>query len=215
MTINHHPSEATLAEYAAGTLDAGSRLVVATHVAACPTCHGAVHALEAVGGALLHDLPPADLAPDALTNALSKLDAPPKPTAIEPASPETHDMPWLPEALHGQKFGPWRWLGRGVHQRAIVVPGEDSARVFLLRARPGVTLPVHTHTGIERTQVLAGAFIHDGGRFGAGDFDDAEGDIEHRPRIDVGEECICLVAMTGGIKLTGAIGRLIQPFVRL
>jgi putative transcriptional regulator len=71
------------------------------------------------------------------------------------------------------------------------------------------------HTGIERTQVLAGAFIHDGGRFGAGDFDDAEGDIEHNPRVDVGETCICLVAMTGGIKMTGPIGRLIQPLLRL
>jgi putative transcriptional regulator len=102
----------------------------------------------------------------------------------------------------------------GVHQRTVEVAG-NGARVFLLRAKPGTKLPTHTHTGIERTQVLAGAFIHDGGRFGAGDFDDAEGDVEHRPRVDIGEACICLVAMTGSIRLTGPIGRLIQPFVRL
>ena len=73
----------------------------------------------------------------------------------------------------------------GVYQRKVLVPETDAARVFLLKAAPGTKLPVHTHTGVERTQVLAGAFIHDGGRFGAGDFDDAEGDIEHRPTVDL------------------------------
>ena len=212
MTIMHHPSEATLAEYAAGTLDAGSRLVVATHVASCPHCQHAVAAAEAAGGALLAGLAPTPMAPAALDKVLSRLDAEP---AAEAAAPAPDDMPWLPEALRGHKLGPWRWIGLGVRQRAVSLPGEGDARVFLLRAKPGIKLPVHTHTGVERTQVLAGAFIHANGRYGAGDFDDAEGDIEHDPRVDVGEECICLVAMTGGITLTGPIGRLIQPFVRL
>jgi putative transcriptional regulator len=213
MTITHHPSDATLAEYAAGSLDAGSRLVVGTHVAKCPQCRRLVGEFESVAGALLSGLPPTPMQPDALANALARLDDAPAETLKGPAAPE--DMPWLPEALADREFGPWRWIGIGVEQRSIKVPGEDSARVFLLRAKPGVKLPVHVHTGIERTQVLAGAFIHDGGRFGAGDFDDAEGDIEHNPRVDVGETCICLVAMTGGIKMTGPIGRLIQPFLRL
>jgi putative transcriptional regulator len=213
MTIKHHPSDATLAEYAAGSMDAGSRLVVGSHVAKCPQCRRLVEDFESVGGALLSELPPTPMQPDALANALSRLDDAPAKSGAE--APAHDDMPWLPEALLAREFGPWRWIGIGVEQRSIKVLGEDSARVFLLRAKPGVKLPVHVHTGIERTQVLAGAFIHDGGRFGAGDFDDAEGDIEHNPRVDIGETCICLVAMTGGIKMTGPIGRLIQPFLRL
>lgn len=213
MTIAHHPSDATLAEYAAGSLDAGSRLVVGAHVAGCQQCRRVVEEFESVGGALLTQLPPAPMLPDALTRALARLDEAPAEDANEAATHE--DMPWLPAALRDREFGPWRWIGIGVEQRTVKVPSEHSARVFLLRAKPGVKLPVHVHTGIERTQVLAGAFIHDGGRFGAGDFDDAEGDVEHNPRVDVGETCICLVAMTGGIKMTGPIGRLIQPFLRL
>lgn len=216
MTIAHHPSDATLAEFAAGTLDAGSRLVVGAHVARCPQCRHRIGEYESVGGALLTELPPAPMQPDALMNALARLDEASLKDAPTTTSRTAHeDMPWLPDALRGREFGPWRWIGIGVEQRSIKVPGENSARVFLLRAKPGVKLPVHIHTGIERTQVLAGAFIHDGGRFGPGDFDDAEGDVEHDPRVDIGETCICLVAMTGGIKMTGPIGRLIQPFLRL
>lgn len=216
MTIEHHPSFATLAEFAAGTLDAGSCLVVGAHVAKCPQCRPIVQDFESIGGALLCELPPTPMQHDALAKTLAQLDETPFEDATEAtAHAAPGDMPWLPEALRDREFGPWRWIGIGVEQRAVKVEGEDSARVFLLRARPGVKLPVHVHTGIERTQVLAGAFIHDGGRFGAGDFDDAEGDIEHNPRVDVGETCICLVAMTGGIKMTGPIGRLIQPFLRL
>lgn len=215
MTIRHHPSDATLAEFSAGTLDAGSRLVVHAHVQGCSRCRRIVEDLERVGGALLADLPPVAMQPGSLAKTLARLDEAPAEVATETARAAGDEIPWLPEALRNCEVGPWRWIGIGVEQRSFKVRGEDSARVFLLRAKPGVKLPVHTHTGIERTLVLAGAFIHDGGRFGAGDFDDAEGDVEHNPRAEVGETCICLVAMTGGIKMTGPIGRLIQPFLRL
>jgi putative transcriptional regulator len=33
--------------------------------------------------------------------------------------------------------------------------------------------------------------------------------------IDDGQECICLVAMQGDISLTGMLGRMIQPFIRI
>ena len=215
MTIKHHPADETLASFAAGHLDEGSAVVVASHLATCSSCRQWLRSLEAVAGALLSDLPPALMAPGALAKTLDQLSgtleqekAIRKPRAVD-------DTPWLPKALRNYELGPWRWIGPGVYQSKVSVPSKDDARVFLLKAAPGTILPEHTHTGVERTQVLAGAFIHDGGRFGAGDFDDAEGDVEHRPTIDMGEECICLVAMTGGIKMTGPIGRLVQPFVRL
>ena len=215
MTVKHHPSDETLAAFAGGQLDAGSSVVVGSHMASCPRCRRWLRTLENVGGVLLSDLPPTPMAPEALKKTIGRLSGPlelDQPVRIAKA---TEDLPWLPQALRPYDLGPWRWIGPGVYQRKVSVPTKGDERVFLLKAAPGTKLPKHTHTGIERTQVLAGAFIHDGGRFGAGDFDDAEGDIEHRPRVDAGEECICLVAMTGGIKMTGPIGRLIQPFLRL
>lgn len=215
MTIKHHPSDATLAAFAAGQLDESSSVVVASHLATCSSCRRWLRTLNDVGGVLLSDLPPTRLSPEALSKTLGRLSGPLEQDEPVRTAPAVEDMPWIPHALRPYKLGPWRWIGPGIYQRQVSVPTKGDARVFLLKAAPGTKLPEHTHTGVERTQVLAGAFIHDGGRFGAGDFDDAEGDIEHRPKVDVGEECICLVAMTGGIKMTGPIGRLIQPFVRL
>jgi putative transcriptional regulator len=63
--------------------------------------------------------------------------------------------------------------------------------------------------------VLSGAFIHEGGRYAAGDCDDADQDVDHSPVIDEGEPCICLVAMQGQIKMTGMLGRMIQPLIRI
>lgn len=215
MTIKHHPSDTTLATFAGGQLDPGSSAVVSSHLASCQTCQRWVATLENLGGVLLADLPATPMVPGSLTNTMGRLNVPSEADEPERVFTAAEDAAWLPEALRPYKLGPWRWLAPGVYQRKVDVPSGDGSRVFLLKAAPGTRLPVHIHTGVERTQVLAGAFTHDGGRFGAGDFDDAEGDVEHRPSIDPGEECICLVAMTGDIKMTGPIGRVIQPLLRL
>ena len=215
MTSRHHPSDSTLVEYAAGRLDDGSSIVVAAHLEGCTKCRQSVRSFEEVGGVLLSDLTPTSMGPNSLAETLARLAV----TAEVERGPRAASLPadvaQFPAALRGYAIGPWRWVGPGVYRRKVSLPPGDGARVFILKAAPGTRLPHHTHTGVERTQVLAGAFIHDGGRYGAGDFDDAEGDVEHRPTVDTGEDCICLVAMTGSIRLTGSIGRLIQPFSRL
>ena len=72
----------------------------------------------------------------------------------------------------------------------------------------------HTHTGIELTCVLRGSFSHEGGRFGPGDFDFGDETLDHQPIVGSGEPCLCLVAMTGDLRMNGFFGRLIGPFVR-
>ena len=67
MTIEHHPEEATLAAYAAGRLDLGQRVALATHLAACPRCREWTRAMESVGGAFVEDGPPSAMAEDALS----------------------------------------------------------------------------------------------------------------------------------------------------
>jgi putative transcriptional regulator len=102
-----------------------------------------------------------------------------------------------------------------VHYRDVKIPTNNDTRVFMLKAAPGKKIPAHDHTGTELTCVLTGAFIHEGGRYAAGDCDDADQDVGHSPIIDSGEECVCLVAMQGQIRLTSMLGRLIQPFIRI
>lgn len=212
MTITHHPSEETLAAFAAGQLDEARALVVATHVSLCPACREGLHRFESVGGAILADTEPAPMRDDALARSLAALDgreAPPRPAA----RPAPRDD--LPAPLGAYDLGPWRRIGRGIEWRTVDVVAEDGLRVFMLRAQPGTRLPRHRHKGDEWTCVFEGAFRHAHGRFGPGDFDEADDTVEHHPTVEDGVPCVCLVALDKGIAFQSWLGRLIQPLVRI
>jgi putative transcriptional regulator len=232
MTLSHHPSDATLAAFAAGTLDEGRMLVVAAHLAACPSCRRAVRLLELTGGVLLDDVAPAEIAAGGLDRVLARLDAPDAVTESAPVRRQPVDtaerpadggaaadirglLPAHARLLAGYELGPWRWVGPGVWWRQVDAPTLPGGRVFLLKAAAGTTLPDHTHTGTELTCVLTGAFRHEHGRFGPGDVDEADDEVDHSPVVEPGVECVCLVAMQGRLRLNGLIGRVLQPFVRL
>lgn len=212
MTIRHHPGSATLAEFAFGTLDSGRWFVVAAHVGACRQCRQVVAAYEEAGGVFLEDTEPAQMSAAAADTILERVLAEQSrggpPVSARPAID-------LGEVLRTHKDGPWRWRGPGVHYRPVADAGAGAARVFLLKAAPGTGLPQHSHSGSELTLVLSGAFAHHAGRFGPGDFEEADSSVEHQPMVEEGEACVCLVAMDGKLRLSGLIGRLMQPFVRL
>ena len=210
----HHPKDETLAEFAAGTLDEGRSLVVAAHLSMCAECRGVVAAFEAVGGEMLNAIEPVAMSDGARDRALALLEREAPRASQANATPRPV---WQAEqeTLLGYDLGPWRWVSPGLHYRAVMTPDAGDTRVFMLKAVPGLKIPQHNHTGTELTCVLKGAFIHEGGRYAAGDCDDADQDDAHNPVIDDGEICICLVAMQGNIQLTGFIGRMIQPFVRI
>ncbi|HWK96861.1 MAG TPA: ChrR family anti-sigma-E factor [Pseudolabrys sp.] len=214
MTIQHHPSDEALAAYAAGTLDLGRRLVVASHLERCAACRSFVRGVEQVAGVMLEDLTPMPMSPDALAHTMARIERVSPARAATAAVPAS-DEPGMPACLKPYEMGRWRWVGPGVEMRPILLPESDKVRVFLLKATPGTRLPQHTHEGSELTSILVGSFHHEGGDFFAGDFEEADDDTEHRPVVGKGETCICLVALEGRLKLSGIVGALLNPFVRL
>ena len=110
------------------------------------------------------------------------------------------------EAICRRRCRTMRW-GRGAGSGAACNGGrsmcrpDEGVRVFMLKAAPGTKLPRHQHTGTEWTCVFEGAFRHDLGRYGAGDFDEADESVEHNPVVEEGDACICLVALQGTIEL--------------
>jgi putative transcriptional regulator len=215
MTIQHHPSDVLLAGFAAGALDLGQHVAVATHSMACARCRSFARAVEEIGGVLLERLPPEQMASDGLSRAEARLDFP---VAVDRATAmrgEASDVPSLPCFVRKYRFERWKWIAPKVHMRPIKLPEASETRVFLLKSGPGTKMLPHSHSGLEMTCVLAGAFHHDGGYFGPGDFDLGDESTEHEPVVEAGGECICLVAMQGRLRLSGFVGRLIQPFVRL
>jgi putative transcriptional regulator len=174
------------------------------HLARCPSCSRQIGLYEAIGGTLLEAAPATLLGPKALEEALRRVD---EGGAPEPAA--------AADPLASYRLGPWRWVGPGVYRRSVSVGEADGIKVFMLKAAPLTNLPHHKHIGIEWTCVLEGAFEHQYGRYGPGDFDEADETMEHKPTVCEGVPCICIVALQGGIALQSRLGRLLQPLIRL
>jgi len=216
MSIEHHPTDSLLAAFAAGTLDHGQHIAIATHLVSCPQCRAFMRSMEQVGGVVLTNLPPATMANGALAAVEARLNEPVRPAAADmtPTVPET-EVPGLPKFVRRYEFGNWKWVAPSVHLRRIMLPYASDTRVFLLKSGPGTKMLEHAHTGFEMTCVLSGAFSQGGGHFQPGDFDLGDETVHHKPVVDSGQDCVCLVAMQGDLRLNGLLGRIMQPFVRL
>ena len=212
MSVTHHPSPELLAGFAAGTLDAGEHLAVAVHASGCPTCRRFVRAVEGIAGSALEAVEPVAMQAGAFEAVMGKLDLSLLLPAARAGSVIDDDVP---EILRHYRIGRRRRVAPGISMRPIELPGPSKSRVFLLRSEPGTHMLEHTHSGIELTCVLRGSFSHEGGRFGPGDFDFGDETLDHQPLVGDGEPCLCLVAMTGDLRMNGFFGRLISPFVRL
>ena len=216
MRIEHHPTDEMLGAFAAGTLDHGQHVAIATHLVSCAHCRAFMRAVEHAGGAVLAGMPPTPMSSGALEQIEARLGEP-APVAARASlrALAATEVPGLPQFVRGYRFGDWKWVAPSLHLRPIVLPQASDTRVFLLKAGPGTKLLQHTHTGVEMTCILTGAFSHGGGHYGPGDFDLGDETVDHQPVVEAGRECICLVAMEGELRLNGLLGRVMQPFVRL
>jgi len=207
VTPTHHPREESLASLAGGTLSAGPRLVLATHLAGCRACRDRVRFFEAIGGALLDSETPGPVSDDLLAGALARLD----PASAAPAA--RADRAATP--LGNCEIGPWRFVQPGFRISRVSIPREPEANVILLKVGAGRLVPRHGHEGVEYTQVLSGAFSDALGRYAAGDCIEADDDIDHQPTVEGDQECICLAAVEGRLRLHSFVARLLQPFLGL
>jgi len=214
---NRHPiGDEFLLDYASGAAPAPIALVVATHTALNAQSHETVNRLEAVGGALLHDLAPAVLDDAALDRALARLDtqdATPLPTLTRVADT------LLPPALRayvpeGLEALPWRKRAGGLAEAELPCGDGRRYKVSLLRIGAGKAIPRHTHSGEEMLLVLQGGFADEHGHYVRGDVCFADAAVEHRPLADADGDCLCLAVTEGPIRLKGLLGVLLRPFLR-
>ncbi|MEO7056441.1 MAG: ChrR family anti-sigma-E factor [Caldimonas sp.] len=230
--IQHHPDEVLLAALAAGRLACGPAVVTATHLELCPRCRARLGQYEAVGGALLEAAEPAVLAAEALVRTLARIDElSATADASAPAAPPAHatspahsraaarflgslptGMRW-PQSLAGCTPAGWRWLGPGMRWSRLRLADDPAANVFLLRIAAGKNLPLHSHRGLELTQVLHGAFDDGRARFDAGDFDGADDAVHHQPVVEAGGECICLASVEGRVAFDGRVAQVFGALV--
>lgn len=212
MTIKHHLTDALLMGYAAGTLPEAFNLVVASHVSICDACRAAVESYETVGGALMEDAAVA-MSDDRLEGCLALLDGAEVETRRTPAPSGTLPAP-LQQYVGGDVDAiRWRSVGGGVKQ--AILPTSKSASARLLFIPAGAAVPDHGHRGTELTMVLQGAFSDETDRFGRGDVEVADEELEHMPVAEIGEDCICLAATDAPLRFRSWLPRIAQPFLRI
>jgi putative transcriptional regulator len=210
--ISHHPAPELLADCARGELDFGATLAVAAHIDACALCREEIALWESVGGALLQEEMPAPLSHDAFERVAGRLDAP-RPVAVRN---EKKELPGylrsfsIPGPLQALKFGRRLWVTPNIWFAPIATPAGDSARTYLVYAKPNTKLSKHTHTGREFTVVLHGAFRDGTGLYGPGDFAETDDAILHTPTVTGESDCLCFTSADAPMRLTNPIARAIQ-----
>lgn len=107
---------------------------------------------------------------------------------------------------------PYRTLLPGI--RECRIDGEGGFSAMLYRIAPGKKIPQHSHEGTEITLVLRGGFSDETGHYVRGDIAMADGDVDHIPVADRGEECVCFAVLDAPLRLTGPVGRLLNRFIR-
>lgn len=213
--VKHHLPDEFLMAYSAGSLPEAFDLVVASHVSLSDDSRARLEAYDAVGGALLDATDAVAVADDSLAATLALIDASKGP--IVPRK-EAEPVGVFPRPLRDYVGGDadtvrWRNVGRGVRQAILKTSGTATAR--LLYIPTGMAMPDHGHGGTEMTLVLQGAFQDDDERFGRGDIEVADEEVQHTPVATGPEDCICLVAADSRLRFTSILPRLAQPFLRI
>jgi len=213
MMSGHHPDEMLLMEYSAGTLSEPMALCIKLHLEKCSRCRGQLDMLNSLGAIMLDKRQGrSDVSENLFDSIMDRLDG--EPEAQTPTS-ATYCRDPLTKLLGTElEKLPWkRQLGDvSVCDISRYFGGEE--RVTLQKLVAGGRAPAHTHGGSETTVVLHGAFADGNGVFEAGDLVVLDEHDEHRPVALHGEDCYTLSVLTGPVKLTGSLTRMLNPFIR-
>jgi putative transcriptional regulator len=106
-------------------------------------------------------------------------------------------------------------VGPGIQWARVLIPDDPAAKVVLLRAVSGTALPSHTHTGMEYTCILQGAFQDGDRHMQIGDLSECDEREHHQPVVNSDEPCVCVLAVDGKLVMEGWLARLAQRIVGL
>ena len=214
--INHHISDESLLDFASGALGEAWSIAVASHLTFCTQCRDRLSEMEALGGLLLSSIDPVSGGMNDSFEAIrGRLDEGKKLKSNVSKVKRTSNLFPQPLAHYiGNDLNglDWRRLGLKAHQ-IIVKTSDESATARLLKIQEGEPIPEHSHDGLEMTLVISGAYSDVSGRYGRGDFQEADEEIEHRPVVEMGEECICLTVTNAPLRFSNLTTRIVQPIL--
>ena len=212
-TIKHHVNDDLMMAYSSGNLPEAFSVAVAAHISMCDECRISMESYNAVGGTLLEMQNDIKVGSDALQKTLDKIATSYPVEKVE--KPSKTDFPEPLSDYIGDSLDTidWQPIGMGVKQSILSTSSEATAR--LLYIPPGTAMPDHSHSGIEMTLVLKGAFADETEYFAKGDVEIADGATNHTPVAADGSPCICLAVTEAPLKFRKMFHRIIQPLIRI
>lgn len=222
--IKHHPDYNMLAEYAAGSSDWALSMGIAAHLHFCRECRMCVAELNQVGGMLLDQCPQAEVQDAVFSELMARIQvkstvaAAPPAADLHPSIARDAMLAGLPGVIHKllPRQQPLRWRKVTASLRmARLIAGQDKYEVAFHRIRSGGVVARHDHRGLEVTLVLKGSFSDGDGIYGPGDFLVRQPGEVHRPTAAQNEDCLCFSICAAPVRLTGLLGRLLNPLLSI
>jgi putative transcriptional regulator len=200
------PLDALLAGFAAGSLSPSLHRLVAAHLAIKPDNRRFVRMLEESAARQVEAA-----APVPVKDREARLDA--IFSAHDRTTPARRRDGVIPAPLVDFIGGDladleWKTLLPGIREHRV--SDTSAGEASLLWIKPGRVMPAHTHEGMEVTLVLKGGFSDATGHYRRGDIAIADNEVDHRPRADEDEDCICFAVTDAPLRLTGPVGRIMQ-----
>lgn len=176
-----------LLDHAAAGMHPAASLLMQTYAQLRPEASDACRVADVLGGFFLECVPPVAMQSQPVLPA--RMPEAAALTVQDGASQAGRAALLIEAALKDPAALAWRWRWFGVAELRLPVEG-----LRLLRVRGGCAAPRHSHTNVEYTLVLAGAFADDTGAYQVGDIATAGPHTAHRPRNVSRADCVCLVA---------------------
>ena len=227
----YHPSEDELIEYAAGNVDWAVGICISAHLHFCPECKARLAELTALGASCLESVASAEVGKHSLLNTMAKIrqreEASTKSNQTDDTSAtkpvmgrlsDVDEVTNLPsvvkKALVASGEVKWASLSRSL-KVAQVTSGQNKYEVCLHRIKKGGKVAKHDHRGKEITVVLEGSFSDEVGTYNPGDYIVKMPGDTHRPTAALNKDCLCLSIAEAPVKLSGVLGMLANPFLKI
>lgn len=212
-----HPQTEQLVEFAAGTCHTGISVAISVHLHYCPECRKRLSELESTSAVFFEQQEPVSVSENVFSSVLSQIKHEKRPERPDPSTAAKASSPF-PKALAALMPGrleelDWRSPVKNLKVTHLMTD-ESGLVIGLHHMKAGGRVPSHQHRGDEISVVLEGGFSDEMGSYGPGDFIfRTEVDV-HSPQADAHEDCLMLSVVSAPVKLTGALGWLINPFLK-
>ncbi|MFL0800558.1 MAG: ChrR family anti-sigma-E factor [Agarilytica sp.] len=218
---NFHPSEDILVEFSSGNLDWAVSIAVSAHLQLCPTCKQKVTQLNALGSAMLSRSESVAVEENSFEKLMTRIkstETDQETPTITPKEEHTagertkHLPPVVQKLIPKEKPLKWSFISPSL-KAAQLDSGQNKYEVSFHKIKRGGKVAEHDHKGLEVTLILEGSFSDSQGNYVVGDFlVKKPGDV-HRPIAAQDQDCLCLSVVEAPVKVTGLMGKLINPFL--